>query len=269
LRALRGGGTRFEGPFPTWEAATAATSGYDDAAILERVRAAALAVKRGEAAFERDSVTFAAHETWPHLEVLERIAIAREGRLRVLDFGGSLGSTFFQCRRDLTGLAELAWSVVEQAAFVACGRREFEGGGLRFFDSVESAAEAGPPDLVLLSSVLQYLADPDDVARRIARAAPAAILIDRTPERDAPGDAVYVQHVPASIYRASYPFRVFGRGRLPSLFGATFALAEERPGTPFEALETRCHARYVAMVLERSTAGHGPAIGAGARDARP
>jgi len=251
LRALRGG-ARFIGPHASWADAVAAAGGYDSAAILARVRESALAVKRGEAAFERDSVRFAAPEPWPHLRVLERAAIANGGRLRVLDFGGSLGSTYFQCRRDLANLAELRWAVVEQPAFVACGKSELENDQLRFFDSVEAAAP-GPPDVALLSSVLQYLPDPGAIARRIAAVKPATILIDRTPAHDRAEDAIWVQHVPPAIYRASYPFRVFGRDRLATLFGPAWTLEEELPGTPFEALESQCGARYVAMTLRRGS----------------
>ena len=98
--------------------------------------------------------------------------------------------------------------------------------------------------------MLQYLPDPDAIACRIARVAPAAILIDRTPVHDSPLDSIVVQHVPPSIYRASYPFRIFGRDRLGALFGAGYAAAAELPDTPFEALERTQGARYRGLLLE-------------------
>src|SRR6187402_2999804 len=68
----------WSGDYPRWADAVADASGYDAAAILERVRAAALAVKRGEAAYERDSVLFDRIEhAWPLLASLMWVA-ARE-----------------------------------------------------------------------------------------------------------------------------------------------------------------------------------------------
>ena len=252
LRSLGvGGGVRFSAPYATWEAASSAATGYDADEILAKVRAAALAVRRGEAAFERDSVLFEKPDPpAPLLAVLLRAALAHSGRLNVLDFGGSLGSAFFQCRPFLSGAGRLRWSVVEQPAFVDCGRRDFETDELRFFDSIEAAAAAEPPHVAVLLSCLQYLREPEGVARRIAAERPDAIVIDRTPMHDAPDDTVVVQHVNPAIYRASYPFRIFGRDRLAALFGDRYRIAEKLPDTPFEALERQHDARYVGMVFE-------------------
>ena len=250
LRTLIGSGdARFAGPFPDWESAAAAAGGYDAAGILAKVREAARAVRRGDAAFERDSVTFAAPEPWPHTAVLERLARGRNGRLNVLDFGGSLGSTYGQCRRFLGSVERLRWRIVEQPAFVAVGRREFETPELGFFDSIEEASADEPPDLALFSSSLQYVRDPGDVARRIARVSPRVILVDRVPLGDA--ESIWVQHVPPAIYRASYPFRVFTRARLAALFGDRWRATADLPPTPFPGLERRTGARYGGLLLER------------------
>ena len=80
-------------------------------------------------AFERDGVVFDQPDyNFPLLACLLRVATESGNRLRVLDFGGSLGSTYFQCRPFLGGVSELRWTVVEQPQFVECGRREFEDG---------------------------------------------------------------------------------------------------------------------------------------------
>src|SRR5678816_4599149 len=49
---------RFTGDFASWEEAAQASPGYAAPVILEKTRAAMLRVKNGEAAYERDSVTF-------------------------------------------------------------------------------------------------------------------------------------------------------------------------------------------------------------------
>lgn len=89
----------YVGDYPDFAAARACSTGYESGAILERTRAALHKVLRGEAAYERDSATFAQLALpYPLLAVLLRVAARNSGRLSILDFGGSLGSTYFQCR---------------------------------------------------------------------------------------------------------------------------------------------------------------------------
>ena len=75
--------------------------GYAANSILQRVADSIQKVRRGEAAFERDGVAFPREDyRFPLLAALMYVA-ARERRLTVLDFGGSLGSTYFQNRKLL------------------------------------------------------------------------------------------------------------------------------------------------------------------------
>ena len=152
---------RFTGDFASWEEAAQASSGYAAPVILEKTRAALLRVKNGEAAYERDSVTFATIDyEFPLLACLLRAAAEHDNRLSVLDFGGSLGSTYFQCRSFLAPLKELRWSIVEQPAHVLCGQRDFANEQLRFYESVESCLRVERPQVLLLSGVLQCLPKP-------------------------------------------------------------------------------------------------------------
>lgn len=257
LKTLGAGRFRFTGPYPTWEEATAHASGYDEAGILERVAAATRAVVRGEAAFERDSVLFReAEHPYPLLAVFLRAALESGGKLCVLDFGGSLGSVYHQCRPFLRGVTTLRWSVVEQSSYVECGQREFQTDELGFFRTIEESLEAGRPDVVLLSSVLQYLPDPQMVARKIATAAPGFVVVDRTPVRDGAEDTIVVQHVPASIYAASYPCRIFSRDTLGRMFGGDYRRVCYFDTLRFEALERALNARYEGWIFEHSGSHH-------------
>lgn len=133
IRAMRWGGIRFEGNYSTWEAAAAQCTGYDAAPILAKVLDATLRVKRGEAAYERDSVLFDEIEyTSPVTEALMWAAAQSGGRLDVLDFGGALGSSYFQNRAFLADLPQVRWSVVEQAHYVEAGREHIQDETLRF-----------------------------------------------------------------------------------------------------------------------------------------
>ena len=218
-RRLAGDGLRLRGPYASWAQARAAASGYDDPAILERVRDAARRVKRGEAAYERDGVAFA-RPAAPRIlvEALRAAAAHDGGRLRVLDYGGALGGLYRQCGPALPDLADIAWRVVEQPHYAAAGSAEFADEHLSFFSSIADATAGWRPNAVVLSSVLQYLEDPYAVIAAVSRLEPAIVVIDRTPFTAGGPDLVAVQDVPASIYRASYPSWILDERRVRGAF---------------------------------------------------
>lgn len=203
----------FFGNFASWEEAKKRSSGYDDTAILSKVKDAALKVKRGEAAFERDSVAFEKPEySWPLLASLLSVASREGGRLGILDFGGSLGSTYFQHRALLSHLSTLSWGVVEQPHFVETGQKEFADKTLAFFPNIAECVRAKKPNVALFSSVLQYMEKPYDILAEIMETGIPYLLFDRTAflQNEAP-DRITVQTVPPKIYSASYPAWFFNQ----------------------------------------------------------
>lgn len=214
-RRLTGRGLRMIGPFADWDEAARASNGYDAPLIVERVRVATHEVVAGRAAFERDSVLFTQPDhRFPLLAALLHAAARAQGRLHVIDFGGALGSVYWQYRDALSGVSDLRWVVVEQPAFIEVGRREFAAAHLQFTATVEDACGMLKSPLVLAGCVLQYVPRPLEVLQRFAAAGASALLIDRTPVSDDAGDCVCVQQVPRRIYDASYPSWVFSRARL-------------------------------------------------------
>jgi putative methyltransferase (TIGR04325 family) len=249
------GAVRYSGDFRTWDEARRHSLGYDAPAIVERVKQAMLKVQRGEAAYERDSVLFTRVEhSYPLLAGLLRAALANGGRLKVVDIGGSLGSTYFQCRPVLEGATSVRWCVVEQPIFAACGREHFESEQLRFFDNLETCLADELPDVALLSSVLPYVEAPHALLETVARAVPR-VIIDRTPLWSALPDRLTVQSVPASIYGfpTSYPAWILNRERLLDHFGHRFRIVFE-----FDALAGRVDvdgtpANDTGFLLERTS----------------
>lgn len=186
------------------------SSGYSSEAILQRTREAMLKVRDGEAVYERDSVLFdEVHLSFPLLAALLRTAVASDGHLSVLDFGGALGSSYFQCRGFLGPVRELEWLVVEQPGHVACGRRDFQTPQLRFYESVEECLLHHCPTALLLSSVLQYLPDPYQTLSRLLGQQLRCVVIDRTGFLRSGRERLAVQHTPSSIYSATYPIWFF------------------------------------------------------------
>jgi putative methyltransferase (TIGR04325 family) len=123
----------FAGHYANWADALRDSEGYDTPLILNKTRDALLQVKNGQAVYERDSVLFDKIEhSFPLLAGLLRAAVAQEGNLCLVDFGGALGSSYFQCRAFLKPVRQLQWLVVEQPAHVQCGRKDFQSDELFF-----------------------------------------------------------------------------------------------------------------------------------------
>lgn len=243
---LRPSGNRWSGDYASWSAALADSSGYDAPVILERARTAALAVKRGDAAWERDTVLFDHVEySWPLLSALMWVA-ARTGRLHVIDFGGALGSTYFQNRAFLRGLRDVQWTVVEQPQFVEAGNAELADEQLRFAPSIADCSG----DIILFSSVLEYLEDPHALVRTLDPRIRFAV-VDLTPLHEGDRDRLTVQTVPASIYPATYPCWMLSRPKLLRSFGAFDVVAEFDAYVGRDVKVDDLHAGYRGFILER------------------
>jgi len=215
------------------------------------VRNATLAVKRGEAVYERDGVVFDEIEySWPALSALLWVASRNQGKLHVLDFGGALGSSYFQNRRFLSGITNLRWNVVEQPHFVAVGNQEVADGRLRFFGSIDDCLKEERPSVMLLSSALQYLESPHNFLRDVRGKFPF-IIVDLTPVHTHDRDRLTVQKVPAHIYPASYRCWVFSEKKLLATLEEGYRLVESFDCALGQELATEgVSARYRGYVLE-------------------
>ena len=174
-------------------------------------------VKNKESVCERDSVIFnEPHYSWPLLSALMWIAAQSNGNLNIIDFGGSLGSTYFQNHLFLRELKSVDWNIIEQKHFVDEGKRYFENSELRFFYNIENCLEAKKPNTILFSSVIQYIEEPYKFLDYIISMNFKYILFDRTTFILSGDDRLTVQIVPPTIYRASYPCWFFNKNKFYS-----------------------------------------------------
>lgn len=223
------GALSFTDGFESWQEAAASAEGYDAPSILRQVVAATERVSAGDVAFERDGIAFDEPETrWPVAAALLLAASHNEGRLRVLDFGGSLGSVYWQHRRLLTAV-NLTWGVVEQKDFIREGGR-FANSELGFYAGIDDFLAGGRPNLILLSSVLQYLPEPFAILDSLSASGADFLLIDRTPVSALTRDVATVQRVPEEIYKASYSAWILSESRLLDSLGEHWDLLEDFPG---------------------------------------
>jgi putative methyltransferase (TIGR04325 family) len=252
LAPASGGMVSYSGDYATWNEAVAAAGGWARDEILDKVEAAVAKVERGEAAAERDSSTFdEVQYSFPVMAALARAAAERGGSLSVLDFGGALGSSYRQFRAFCgASMPQVRWSVVEQEGFVQRGRARFQTEHLRFHSTPEEAAAESPPDVVLLSSVLQYLDDPYAMLERLGRAGSRHLVIDRTPLSSGAADRITVQRVPPRIYRASYACRVFSYARLREALAGWRFLADFPSDDGWASVDGHFF-RYGGLLLER------------------
>lgn len=210
------------GNYASWQEAEKEATGYDSEIILGKVRDALRKVKRGEAAFERDSVVFLRPDSDPNvLKCLDKIAAANTSKLNVADFGGSLGSTYFQYKTELRATIE-KWTVIEQRHFVEAGKAEFADGVLDFQPTLKEALRVAHPQALLLFSVLPYIEDPFMLIEEILSYDFGYILVDRTPFIASGAHRITLQVVPESIYKASYPAWFFNEAQFLAAFAAKY-----------------------------------------------
>jgi len=200
----------------SWDTAIRDSAGYSDSGILERVDASTRLVISGEVAYERDGFTFIEPDArWPVVTGLLH-AYARDGYLRVLDFGGSLGSTYWQHRRLLANAVD-RWAIVEQESFIERGKA-LPTSDIEFHADLATAIEQVQPNVILFSSVLQYLEDPMSVVSQLWRDTFADMVIDRTPMWTGSTNVATIQQVPVQLYDGSYPAWIISEPLLLRLF---------------------------------------------------
>ena len=231
----------WKGDYKNWQEAKDLSGAYDDARILDKVKQALLKVKNGSAVYERDSVLFDQIQySWPLLSALLWITTLNKGSLKVADFGGSLGSSYFQNKFFLAGVSQLQWNIIEQENFVACGQQFFQDDILHFFYSPEEMIEKrGLPDLLILSCVLPYLEKPYDILTSLMRYKIPHILIDNTYFNYEGRDRICIQRVPPEIYKASYPCWMLNYEYLKNILTAEYDLISTHENDSFIFLDGR------------------------------
>lgn len=212
VRLLTGLLYGWSGNYSSWNEAQKKCPGYNSDIIFNKVKNALLKVKTGEAIFERDSVLFEkVHYSFPLLSALTQVALTNKSTLNVLDFGGSLGSSYFQ-NRDL--FKELNWNIIEQEHFVTEGKKTFADAHLNFYYTINECLKEQKVNLILLGSVLQYMEKPYELLAELTSKKIDYIIIDRTPVYINKTERITIQKVPKKIYEAQYPCWILNEEKL-------------------------------------------------------
>lgn len=210
------------GDYQNWSEATKNSVGYAADKILEKVKESTLKVKNNDKIYEKDTIIYNNSWNYPYnyqvLSSLLLISQLNNNKINIIDFGGSLGTTYFQHRRMLSHLSELRWNIVEQEKFVETGKKFFEDGHLSFHYALEACIKSKKPDCILLAGVLQYLEKPYDIIDTILKYNINFIIVNRTPFFKNMPDKITIQKVPPGYYEASLPYRIFNYEKFKNKF---------------------------------------------------
>lgn len=215
------------GDYKNWKEASSYCTGYNSQVILEKCKQSLLKVKNGEYAYERDSVLFSKIEyNW---ELLTSILLStKDNKINVIDFGGALGSTYFQHSSFFkSNQLDVSWSVIEQVDFVKCGNENFKNESLNFHYSIEDALKENKSNFILLSAVLPYLENPYKLLDLIIKNQITYVLIDKTLVYKSYNESLTKQVVPKTIYEAEYPCWILSYNKIKEILLVNYDLLFE------------------------------------------
>jgi putative methyltransferase (TIGR04325 family) len=104
---------------------------------------------------------------------------------------------------------------------VECGKKEFETDQLKFYRSIDECLKAEKVTFALFSCVLSYLPNPWPTLALVAQAGVPLVLINQTlvwVNSLCNNERLVVQHVPKTIYKATYPARIFSTDHFVNAF---------------------------------------------------
>lgn len=239
------------GDYSCWSEASAHVDGYDAKKIYDEVYESALRVKSGDSLYERDGVAFSEIQySWPLLSGLLLAAVNANSPLSVLDYGGSLGSTYFQNKKFLDRIPLDSWNIIEQDHFVESGRNTFSSKNLKFFNNLDDCLQQTSPKVLVLSSVLQYFENYEETLEEMFNKVEFAyIIVDRTPFSVEDRDIITVQKVDPKIYEGSYVCRLLSESNLNfNMTVAGYKILER-----FESLAKTSRYTEYGFIYERIT----------------
>lgn len=220
----------WKGNYKNFQEAQQQAGGYNADHILEKIIGTTQRVKDGLVPYERDGIEYDQIKmNFPLLSSLLWIASQKSGNLTVLDFGGSLGTGYFQTKPYLKGLKNLQWCIVEQENYVDAGIKHFENDELHFFYTVKDCMQKHQPDIILFNGVLQYIGDAYLLLEEIKNTKIPFVYFDYTGYLDQEEDRYTIQKVPPVYYGAdaSYACIFFSKPKMFQWLKASYDLCYE------------------------------------------
>ena len=191
INIILGRNIKLRGKFALWEDALKISSGYNDPVILSKSKISIKKIMNKEAKFERDTVLF--YNDDPDIQLIAIIKkLYQNKNIKICDFGGSFGSSYFQ-NISFLNKEKIEWNI----------------------------------DLIIFSSVIQYLEAPYSILKKITKKKIINIIISRTPFFN-DRDIIKVQIVPKHIYESSYPVRIFNKKKFLNFMKSNGYLVKQK-----------------------------------------
>jgi putative methyltransferase (TIGR04325 family) len=191
----------WKGNYASFEEANKIATGYNAEPILERIKATTHKVVNKEIAYERDGIAYDKPiMNFNMLSALLWIASQKNNSLTVLDFGGSLGTTYHHTAPFLSHLNKLNWCIVEQPNYVDAGKKEFETDQLHFYYSIKECLQYHQPDVIIFCGVIQYIEKTYELLEEVKNTQIPYLLLDFMAYNDDAYDRICIQHVPPVFY---------------------------------------------------------------------
>ncbi len=191
----------WKGNYHSFDEANKKAGGYHEQAILERIKQTTRKVVNKEIAYERDGIEYDQPiMNFNMLSALLWIASKNNNRLTVLDFGGSLGTTYYHKAPFLSHLTALNWCIVEQPNYVDAGKAEFETDQLHFYYTIDECLQHHQPDIIIFCGVIQYIEKTYELLTEIKDKKIPYLFLDYVGYNDEPKDRICIQHVPPVFY---------------------------------------------------------------------
>ena len=240
----------YEGPLPSWEAAVSRSDGWDSPVMTAKTLNAALMVRDGLLEFEQDLV---ARKNIVYSETILAFLLLVISRhkdvLNIIDFGGALGTNYFQNRKILRHLSATAvrWNIVERPTLAKLGMEHFQTTELKFYSALNDVLSnpAPLPDALLFSGSLQCIADPFSLLDQAVNAGICIIALDRLPVSPGNEDTVYIQHPNPDVYQTTFPTWYFAKDAFVAWFVSRGFILVEHFASPFGT-------RHCGMIFVRN-----------------
>lgn len=226
--------TYYLGDYTCWDEANRECKGYDDEVIIKKVIESVQKVLHGEALWERDGYLFYKEKNiYPICATILKCAIQNRNQgVRILDIGGSLGSTYFQNKNYLTDVKNLEYIIAEQKHFTDYGKKYLEDKTLKFINSIDSFDDLGEIDIVLMSASLQYIWPNKMLIKKIQKLNARYLILDRIAVSSR--TRICKEIVSKEIYQSSYPMMIYTEDEIEKIFYPVYERIEKERASVYE-----------------------------------
>ena len=187
-----------------WESAVAGSSGYQSPQTISTIEGSDPVINKStiEQNFLGSRYLQVASAI---LSGLNSEKLKSETTIRVLDIGGGLGEYFFLLQSNLPNL-KFEWLILETPALCELAKsKQTDTSGISWTDALDDSSQKF--DIVLLSSVIQYVEKPFALIEMAMQKAPL-LIFNRLPLSTNPHNLICIQRPGLFESKGSYPVHI-------------------------------------------------------------